>query len=440
MLRSVLALVLLAALVGTTAGQPANGDLILSFIQRDSQNQISGGLTARFNPSNPGKWTTLATAPATHWHNWVRMASNNTDLVIAQCNGRVWQTYVVNADPGGRVTTISPSLPVQMDGFDLDHDDCWVACGQNWTYNYLFGVRPTTTTAQTFFTVPGLAPGQFNELAIDRDPGGPVYAIAVFNPSSLTGPTPKILHADRSGVFRSFTWAGNPLLCLSGLELHPRTGDYVTTDFASLPNGVEVNRVSKSGKVTSLIAFSSTNGVKIDQRDTAWILGYLGSIPTVLRYDLSRNAVLTFVQLPGLPARTYATGVEIYGSRPLVCRQPAGAPCTVTVNVQSRVPTASGQSYVLAASFARRPGLTMPNGEWLDLDRTGPLFLLSALDLLPPSIFRGFRGRLDAFGRASATVNIPPGLCGFKLPIFVAGVIFGPAGVVQVTNTHWFVL
>jgi len=440
MARSVTALLFLGILATAVAGQPADGDLIISFIERTPQNQIAGGFTARFDPSNPARWTTIASAPPTYWHNWVRMAPNNADLVIAQCNGQVWQTHLVNSDPGGRVNTVSPSLPVQLDGFELDHDGCWIACGQNWTYDYLFGIRHSAATAQTFFTVPGRAPGQFNEVAIDRDPGGPTYAIAVFNPASLTGPTPKILHADRSGIVRSFTWAGNPLLQLSGIELHPRTGDHLTTDFAGLPNGVEVNRVSKTGTVTTLLAFTGTNAVKIDQHDTAWILGYLGSIPTVLRYDLTRNVTLSFVQLSGLPPRSAATSVEQYGDRTLVCNQSATVPCTVTIDVQSRRSGAGGQSYALAASFARRPGVTMPNGEWLHLDTTAPLFLLTALNLMPSSLFQGFRGRLDAFGNASAKVNIPRGLCGLGLPIFVAGVIYNQTGVIQATCTHWFVL
>ena len=149
---------------------------------------------------------------------------------------------------------------------------------------------------------------------------------------------------------------------------------------------------------------------------------------------------MTLIKLPGMPARTFAAGLEIYGSRTLVCNQPVATPGTVTITVQSRMLGAGGQGYALAASFARRPGLRMPNGEWLHLDGTGPLFLMSALNLLPPAIFPKFRGTLNAFGNATATVNIPPSLLGLGIPIFVAGVIYNPTGVTQVTNTHWFVL
>jgi hypothetical protein len=438
MFRLNLVLLLFLLIAGSSAAQPMNGNLILSFIQRNNQNQISGGFTARFNPSTPTSWTTIATAPASYWHEWTRMAPNNTDLVIAQCYSLGYQAHLVNSDPGGRVSTISPALPVQLSGFELDHDDCWIAAGGSWASNQLFGIQHTSATAQTFLTLPGQSPGSFNEVAIDRDPGGPTYAIAVYNSTTVTISSTKILHADRSGVTATLAWAGNPLLELSGIELHPRTGDYVTTDFATLPNSVGVNRVTKAGTVIPLYPFASANALRIDPQDTAWILGYQGNMPTVLRYDLTNNSVVTFIQLTNLPPRAAATCIEIYGSRSLVCNQTSRT--SVKVNVQSRVPSAAGRSYALAASFARRPGLEMPNKEWLHLDTTGPLFLLSALNLLPSSIFQNFRGTLDPFGNATADVTIPPPLAGTGIPIFMAGVIYDSTGVIQVTNTHWFVL
>jgi len=435
MSRSALCLLLLAALVASSAAQPANGDLILSFYQLSTLGTITGGFTAAFPQSNPENWTTIARAPANHSHNWVRMAPNNTDLVIAQCNGQVWQSNLVNSDPAGRQYTVSPSLPVRMDGFELDHDDCWIVSGQNRTFHHLFGIQHTGGTGRTFLTVTGITPAFFNEVAIDRDPGGPMYAIGVWNPPSLTASSPRILHASRGGIVHSLSWDGNPLLDLLSIELHPRTGHYLTTDGAAV---CLAPKMATKSSVRTLTAFSRPNAARIDQDDTAWIVGWLGSTQTIMRYCLTKNTVVSLIQLRGMPVRSFATGIEIYGSRTLVCNQSAS---NVTINVQSRLPGARGKGYALAASFARRQGIPFVRpGEWLHLDTTGPLFLLSALNLLPPSIFQNFRGNLNAFGNATATVNISAPLRGLGIPIFVAGIIYDQNGVIQVTNTHWFVL
>jgi len=158
-------------------------------------------------------------------------------------------------------------------------------------------------------------------------------------------------------------------------------------------------------------------------------------MPAALEIDLATNAVLATVST-GLTAGG-PLGIEVYGRRTMVCRQ-AGA--TVSVKVQSRDPRAGNADYALAASLARRPGIRFANGEWLDLNVTDPLFFVSALGLAP-SIFTGFQGRLDAKGDANAQVIIPSWLPKMNdLPVFVAGIIVQEGQVIQVTNSHWFVL
>jgi len=84
--------------------------------------------------------------------------------------------------------------------------------------------------------------------------------------------------------------------------------------------------------------------------------------------------------------------------------------------------------------------MKFPNGEWLDLDVTHPLFITSALGWAPGT-FQDFQGTLDSKGNASAQVNIPPGLPKMNdMAIFVAGVIYRGTNILEVTNTHWFVL
>ena len=113
---------------------------------------------------------------------------------------------------------------------------------------------------------------------------------------------------------------------------------------------------------------------------------------------------------------------------------------SAVISATLRLNQAGGADYYLAASTARRPGLQFANGEWLDLNVTDPLFHLTARNLAP-AIFAGFQGQLDAFGDATATVNIPSGLPKQNdLAIFVAGVIVQKGQVIQVTNSHWFTL
>ena len=101
---------------------------------------------------------------------------------------------------------------------------------------------------------------------------------------------------------------------------------------------------------------------------------------------------------------------------------------------------AGGKQYALAASLARRPGIgPFPNGEYLNLDATDPLFYLSAVGALP-SVFQNFQGTLDPLGNASAQVNIPALPPNLGITVFVAGIIYDPTAIIQVTNTHWFVL
>jgi hypothetical protein len=273
----------------------------------------------------------------------------------------------------------------------------------------------------------------FNEMDIDRDPGAPVYVVACYETSTSLAAR-KILGINGRGIVSTVAGGvGGPLLGLTGIELHPRSGNYLTTDqFAP-----EVNLVSKNGAPTAISSFSQPNAARVGQDDTIWIAGRQHPFQ-ILRYDLPTRSVVSMFKL-GLPASDWITSIEIYGRRPLVCNQTG--PATVKVNVQSRHPLAARAQYALAASFGRRPGIgPFPNAEYLNLDTTSPLFFVSALGVLP-SIFHGFQGTLDASGNAGAQVNIPALPPNLGITVFVAGVIFGPKlGVIQVTNTHWFVL
>jgi len=216
--------------------------------------------------------------------------------------------------------------------------------------------------------------------------------------------------------------------------LHPRSGDYLLG--IGGPVGPLV-RVTKAGVQKTVVSGYPLNGIKVTQDDFAWCVtvDLTYAKLAALKVDLSKNAVVTLVPT-GLSSGLVA-GIDVYGSRTMVCNQQS--PGTVTVKVQSRHPQAPGAQYGLAASFARRPGIKFANGEWLDL-AADALFYLSALNLAP-QVFSGFQGKLDLNGDATAMVAVPPGLPKMDdLAVFVGGIIFKGNQVIQVTNSHWFVL
>ncbi len=341
----------------------------------------------------------------------------------------------MNIHPGGTSTTIAnfPFPDFFSDGYELDHDGRWVlSVNSPHTYprkNYILGVDHSTgviTTFTQFNTNPG-----FNEITIDRDPGSHPggdlpYVIVTWSPAWM-------LRANRLGTMTTLAMAPG-IQGFYAVEVHPRSGDYIVGGSTGLL------RVDKMGAMNTLYYPSIPNAIKITQDDFAWVV-HVTAPPahSILKYDLSQKAVVTMFS-SGVPQGQGITGIEVYGSRSLVCRQAPTAPGVVTVNVQSRDSLAAGASYILAASPARRPGMKFPNGEWLDLDVTHPLFITSALGWAPGT-FQDFQGTLDSKGNASAQVNIPPGLPKMNdMAIFVAGVIYRGTNILEVTNTHWFVL
>ena len=91
------------------------------------------------------------------------MAPNNSDLVVAQCNARVpASTRLINVTTGGMVTPLNGTWPVAatLNGFALDHDNQWVACGHNGASSMLCGIAHVLSTAAvTSFASTILRPG-----------------------------------------------------------------------------------------------------------------------------------------------------------------------------------------------------------------------------------------------------------------------------------------
>jgi len=449
MRTGLLMLLIVAAMAGGVVGQPKDGDLIFA-VSQTYPTTLS--YLAYLDPTRPSAVSTLANAPANTSARGVRMAPSNSDLVVAETDwGAVpvrSQLTTVTANGARQPFPFSSALPGDPAGFELDHDGAWiVAANASWgphLFHTLTAVH-ATGGARVFTVVPGflnMGGSAFGDVAIDRDPGSAPYCVYRFWwQKQIAGKD--LLRADRQGAL-STIFGFSQLWGHGFLELHPRSGDYLTSHTLrnSMPPDFDfLARMTKSGRMTTLspnLGFFAAAG-RIMQDDTVW-LGSGNGYHELLQYDLAQNAMVTLVKLPGSTLVSPVTGIEVYGSRRLVCHQQPTSPKTVTVNVQSRDVAAAGASYALGASFARRPGLKFANGEWLDLDVTDPLFLVTASNRWP-GIFQSFRGTLDHKGNATATVNIPPGLPKLgDMAIFVAGVIYKGQHMIQVTNTHWFVL
>jgi hypothetical protein len=424
------ALMLILLLAGAVAAQPADGDLVLA-----TSTGTGFGLTACLDPARPGTFTTLTGIDPADRHTWVRMAPNNLDLVIARGSDHsTWpgRGDLVNVPPLGTPTTIAAFPTSRPEGFELGHDGRWVVVA-NKPEKTPYPPIPALCDLQGVRQIGGtglqrIVYMQYNydDVLIDRDPGPWQAFPYVVVTESAYGGVFRVLGPDRLS-----TLTGGLFEPAYAIELLPRSGHYL------IAGGTSVFEIPKSGGArTTLPGINSGTAVKVTQTNDAWIAA--GRV-TLLRYDLSRKAVTATIPV-SLPNGGHVESLELYGSRRLVCYQPEETPGVVTVTLRSRRSGDGNRSYALACSLGRRPGPQFPNGEWLDLDVTDPLFWTSATGQVP-AIFQHFRGTTDASGNATATVNIPAGLpTNLGIAVFVAGVIYDQTGVRTVTNTHWFVL
>jgi len=429
-------LLALIEIAAEAAAQPKDGDLVFTVTQT-SPTTLS--YVAYVDPVNPSTVRVFSTAPSGTTISGVRMQHDNRDLVIG-CNSTSGVGNLVVVDKAGKQRSLSLNgVPGYVGGFELDHAATWVASasaslGPGWNTTALVGVHGYGhRNSQVFVSRIGPPFGVFTDIAIDRDPGHAPY---VAGTAAGSPPVASLLTADRRNNLSTLLPGIADVVCV---ELHPRSGDFLTSfsGFPRTPHGL--GRVSKSGK-WSLAYFSRVTAARITQDDFAWLIGGGNPSLTAVKFDLSRDAVVKTIPLGITTASAATTGIESYGYRKLVCVGSYQSALREEIRLQSRKPGDGNKLYALACSRARRPGAQLGNGEWLDLDGTDPLFLTSALNLAP-SIFQDFRGTTDANGYAGARVNIPTGLPpNLGITIFVAGVIYDATGVRTVTNTHWFVL
>ncbi len=226
--------------------------------------------------------------------------------------------------------------------------------------------------------------------------------------------------------------AGDPLHQLAAVEMWAETGQYLTCDFVA----PQVHLVNKNGSIATSITASGTNGAKINQDGTAWVIGR----NVVSRVDLRQSTVTSLLTFTPGPGKSLSfTGIDVYGSRRLTCRGSGKPGTTVNITLSSRKPADAFKTYILACSFARRPSIDLGIGDRIHLTVDDPFLVSVGAN---NSMFARFLGVTGSTGEATAAVNIPSALqANLGITVFVAGIILDANNLVQtVTNTHWFVL
>ncbi len=417
-----------ALLVGASTAQTINdGDIVYSGISSTAQQ----GALWRFDPLTQTV-TTITTQFAANNHLYqVDMAADNTQLLVSQTRDTLLFSDLYHVQPNGAAAAVAQNIPEWITGMDLDGDDHWIVTTD---IGGIFQVNRVSGQVTTL--VPAPAVDDYEGIAIVRE-GGIKYAVANL---FATAPSPAVYNMDRTGLIGTIVPAGPNLIDIYDINFGAPTGHLFASDYT-----VGVSQVTLGGAVSSLVPFDDVEGVRVLPDNTMYLIGNATVASnlenTIQRWDLTTNIPINTWQIPQTPLTNWFTyGIAVYGSRALTCTglaQPGGS---VQVAVKSHRAAAANANYQLAIANGRRPGVKLPNGEWLMLNVTDPLFVLSANNLLP-GITTGFSGTLDGTGRGAGTVNIPASLpANLGITIFVAGVIYNGGGVVQVTNTHWFEL
>lgn len=211
------------------------------------------------------------------------------------------------------------------------------------------------------------------------------------------------------------TMLANGLGPVSSCDFDPLTGDFLVT------NGDAISpllRVFRNGTVASMGMYvpAGANAVRIDP-ETGNILVAGQSL---IRLLAPSGALLRSWPLP---AGAAVTGLEFSGSRKVSGHGPATAGSSYTLDYS--FPGAANGFYIGLFALSMRPGLPLNDG-------TGRVVSLGANTLLT-----AFSGSLDANGRASRALAIPPGLPA-DVRIFASAVVLDPSAPSGVLTANTF--
>ena len=398
MFRIILAfgLVGLTWLTPSCPAQPEAGDLMIACLAPGN------GL---YRVTREGQVDTLLDA-SFNFPNAITMWADNTDLAVALADPSTSyvQNHLLRMGPDGLTQTLASIQPGAPNAIDFSEDGNLLVFTAS--SNTVLKLSPAGRFLASVVTIPS---GALNAGCLDITDGG------LWLGAYWQLPQGGLLKSDLQGTVHTVAWG---LGRISWIAADPFHGGVVATRFDS----PEVLRVDAGGSVTSLAIFQGANAATVDPDGSLW---------------LAAGTILLHATIDGVPIKSYAlpgnaTALEVYGRRVLSGSGDTGAGSTYTLSIHSHHLVDSNQPYCLAASTAPGPALTLPDGRRLTVGPS-PLLALSLRELVPG--FRNFQGRLDPFGRALATLEVPAGLAGLRLYLTGVTVDEGAGRISTVMNT-----
>ena len=389
-MKQLLVLVLLTLVLAPTgATQAQAGDVIVSCL---------GEGRGLYRVSADGTVTTLLDSTY-DYPNAVRMWTDNTNLAVAMSDQTSGFTAnsLLKVAPDGTLLFSYPLGSTQPKALaENDRGDLLVFSAYP---HQVLGLH----VPYGFTTVAEMPLGSMNAGAVD-----------VYDGSLLMG---SFGEPSQGGILRVEPFYGDTEILawglgeISGLDVCSYTGDVFMTRF----DAPQLLMVSPWGQVTSLGDFPSANCLALDEETaTVWVAG---------------GKLLVRFALPGVPIAVHelpgsVTGVEIYGRRTLHGSGSGAVGSYYNLNLASHEPGDRNQPYMLVASTEQQPPFALPDGHLLPIGDS-PLLHLSMSGACP--YFIGFQGRLDHYGRAAASIHVPPANVLWPERIYVTGAVWNEA-------------
>lgn len=433
-------LAIVTMLAGWAPAQLAPGDLIVTWTDTDTASPTNGlGFTYAIDPSTNTITTLLTPTQTIGSGNWVQMAPNNRDVVVAYQLSTA-QGALYSIDQTGMVAN-TVSLSWRTDGFRFLDDG-----GMSWSVldgasAYSNRIIRTDSSVMNITTLYGnattvtLPATSLSHVEIEDNGTFAATSQSTTNTGGIT-----VVDTATETVTASVT--GYNLV--NTVDYNPVDGRLYATEFAAPGNtaamvGSLYQFDPNTLQLSTLISLSTVtdrlNWIEVTRDGNV----LLGARHNIFKYDVAATSITqtwTF-EVNRLKA---VTGATVYGNMPLSVDTSNGtAPGTsVPINLNFPHNLAPNANYFLAASLNMRPGLLI-GSEYLNLNAAGdPIFFPSATGLVP-AIFQDFQGQLDVGGQKTAMLNIPniPALDNIR--VFIGGVALIGAQTV-VTNVDGFTI
>jgi hypothetical protein len=363
----------------------------------------------RSNNANTILWTprtTLSTLPATTNPNWVTMARNNRDMLVGfTAASPIGLTHI--SPLGGLRTFTTTPTPGRIDDINLRDNGTLVLAGNG-------PIVATNDQGGAPVNLIAVPPAGTLNGAENEDNGLWAFQIQAATPGGGLAEYDLNL-----GVQTRIIATG--LSFVNTVAYRVADGNWYCTEFDQTGAAAgTVYKITNAGVVTILAtgpAIDRTNSVDVDQEGHLLIM----SRHNRLRMD-TNGVILETVPFDYERLRASSGGIVYGGNRLQLAIQGTTVPPggVVQMRLAFRGANHPGANYVGAFSTTARPGLTLPNGEQLNLNPGDPLFFPSLSGLFD-AIWPGRSGVLDANGESTAQLFIPPTLPpGLNLRIFVA--------------------